>query len=335
MLLAGDIGGTKTHLALYSLDATPIQQQEAIFKSADYPSLEAIVQEFLAQTAVTVKQAAFGVAGPVVNGESKITNLPWHITESNLCQTLQLSPGAVKLLNDLESIAYAVPHLSAADLSPLNSEQLDPTLGGHKAVIAPGTGLGEAILFHHHNRYHVMPSEGGHTDFGPVNAVQMGLLRFLLDRFNHVSYERVCSGGLGIPNIYAYFKETRPNEESPTVRAALAQSPDPTPVIIQAGLNNECELCRATLNTFVSILGAEAGNLALKVMATGGIYLGGGIPRKILAKLRDGTFMAAFVNKGRFAGLLSHIPVYIILHENPGLLGAAYYGLTLDENSHQ
>lgn len=335
MLLAGDIGGTKTHLALYSLDATPIQQQEAIFKSADYPSLEAIVQEFLAQTAVTVKRAAFGVAGPVVNGESKITNLPWRITESNLCQTLQLSPGTVKLLNDLESIAYAVPHLSVDDLSPLNSEQLDPNLGGHKAVIAPGTGLGEAILFHHNDRYHVMASEGGHTDFGPANAVQMGLLRFLLDRFNHVSYERVCSGGLGIPNIYAYFKETRPSEESPTVRAALAQSPDPTPVIIQAGLNNECELCRATLNTFVSILGAEAGNLALKVMATGGIYLGGGIPRKILAKLRDGTFMAAFVNKGRFAGLLSHIPVYIILHENPGLLGAAYYGLTLDENSHQ
>lgn len=330
MLLAGDIGGTKTQLALYSLDATPTQQQEAIFKSADYPSLEAIVQEFLAQTGVKVTRAAFGVAGPVVNGESKITNLPWHITESNLCQTLKLSPGAVKLLNDLESIAYAVPHLPASDLAALNSDQLDLSLGGHKAVIAPGTGLGEAILFNHNSQYHVMPSEGGHTDFGPANAVQMGLLRFLLNRFNHVSYERVCSGGLGIPNIYAYFKETRSSEESPTVAAALAQSSDPTPVIIQAGLTNECELCRATLNTFVSILGAEAGNLALKVMATGGIYLGGGIPRKILPKLRDGTFMAAFVNKGRFAGLLSHIPVYIILHENPGLLGAAYYGLTLE-----
>ncbi len=329
MLLAGDIGGTKTHLALFSTEATLRLEKEAIFKSADYPSLEAVAQKFLTETGVTVTQAVFGVAGPVVNGESKITNLPWHITESNLSQTLQIPPTAVKLLNDLEAIAYAVPHVPANHLAPLNADQMDPNLGGHKAVIAPGTGLGEAILFHHNQQYHVLPSEGGHTDFGPTNELQMGLLRYMLARFNHVSYERVCSGGLGIPNIYAYLKETRPSEESPQVAAALQAGHDPTPVIVQAAMAHECELCRATLNIFVSILGAEAGNLALKVMATGGIYLGGGIPPRILAKLKDGTFMAAFVNKGRFASLLSHIPVYVILHENPGLLGAAHYGQTL------
>jgi glucokinase len=329
MLLAGDIGGTKTHLAIFSLGDKPEPERQAIFKSADYPSLEAIAQKFLAETGFRLTKAVFGVAGPVVNGRSKITNLPWHISETGLSQALGLPLPAVKLLNDLEAIAYAVPHLPANDLTALNSDQMDPNLGGHKAVIAPGTGLGEAILFHHNHQYHVLPSEGGHADFGPTNALQMGLLRYLLDKFNHVSYERVCSGGLGIPNIYAYLKESRSTEETPQVALALRQSSDPTPVIIGAAMANESELCRATLNTFVAILGAEAGNLALKVMATGGVYLAGGIPPKILSKLKDGTFMAAFVNKGRFADLLRHIPVYVVLNENPGLLGAAYYGLTL------
>ena len=329
MLLAGDIGGTKTHLAIFSIGDEPKPEHETIFKSADYPSLEAIAQKFLVETGATVTRAVFGVAGPVVNGQSKITNLPWLISEASLSQALQLPLGSVKLLNDLESIAYAVLHLSPNDLTALNGGQMDTNLGGHKAIIAPGTGLGEAILFHHNHQYHVLPSEGGHADFAPNNPLQIGLLRYLLGKFNHVSYERVCSGGLGIPNIYAYLKETRSAEESPQVAAALQQSSDPTPVIIQAALGNECELCRATLNTFVAILGAEAGNLALKVMATGGIYLGGGIPPRILAKLKDGTFMAAFVNKGRFAELLSRIPVYVILNENPGLFGAAYYGLKL------
>lgn len=329
MLLAGDIGGTKTHLAIFSLRTGPTHEKDAIFKSADYPSLEAIVQKFLADAGLSVAKAVFGVAGPVVNGESKVTNLPWHITEANLSQTLQLPSTSVKLLNDLEAIAYAVPHLAADDLSPLNGDNLDPNLGGHKAVIAPGTGLGEAILFHHNHQFHVLPSEGGHTDFAPHNNLQMGLLRYMMDRYNHVSYERVCSGGLGIPNIHAYLQNVRAAEESPQVAEALRQARDPTPIIIQAALANECELCRATLNIFVSILGAEAGNLALKVMATGGIYLGGGIPPRILTKLKDGTFMAAFVNKGRFADLLRRIPVYVILNENPGLLGAAHYGFKL------
>lgn len=329
MLLAGDIGGTKTHLAIYSSGDTPQRQYEAIYKSAEYDSLETICRLFLANVNVTVTRAVFGVAGPVVNGESKITNLPWLITETGLSQALHIPIEAVKLLNDLEVIGYAVPHLPATDLAPLNSDQLDLTLGGHKAIIAPGTGLGEAILFCHNHTYHVMPSEGGHADFAPANAIQMRLLRYLLKKYNHVSYERVCSGGLGIPNIYKFLKKSRAVEESPEVARALQHATDLTPIIIQAGMSKESELCRATLNIFVSALGAEAGNLALKVMATGGIYLGGGIPPKILAKLRDGTFMAAFVNKGRFADLLARIPVYVILNENPGLLGAAYYGLRM------
>lgn len=330
MLLAGDIGGTKTHLAIFSTDAQLELNQEAIFKSADYGSLETIALEFLAKTGAEVTKAVFGVAGPVVNGQSKITNLPWLISEPVLSRALHLPVEAVKLLNDLEAIAYAVPHLKPKDLALLNSNgQFEPGLGGHKAVIAPGTGLGEAILFQNQNYYEVLSSEGGHVDFAPTNSVQMGLLRYLKDKYNHVSYERVCSGGLGIPNIYAYLHEVRTAEESPQVTEAIRQAADPTPVIIQAGLANTCEVCRATLNTFVAILGAEAGNLALKVMATGGVYLGGGIPRRILSKLKDGTFMAAFVNKGRFADLLAHIPVYVILNENPGVLGSAHYAFKL------
>lgn len=329
MLLAGDIGGTKTHLAIFSSGTNPTNEKDAIFKSADYPSLEAIVQEFLTGAGMTVAKAVFGVAGPVVSGESKITNLPWRITEANLSQMLQLPPASVKLLNDLEAIAYAVPHLAANDLACLNGDNMDPNLGGHKAVIAPGTGLGEAILFHHNHQYHILPSEGGHADFAPRNNLQIGLLHYLLDKYNHVSYERVCSGGLGIPNIHDYLRHVRAAEESSQVAEALRQAADSTPIIIQAAINQECELCRATLSTFVSILGAEAGNLALKVMATGGIYLGGGIPPRILAKLRDGNFMAAFVNKGRFADLLARIPVYVILNQSPGLWGAAHYGFKL------
>jgi glucokinase len=303
---------------------------EAIFKSADYPSLEAVTRKFLADNGLKkVDKAIFGVAGPVVRGQSKITNLTWLITEANLSQELHLPLTAVKLLNDLEAIAYAIPHLPGSQLAALNSAQLEPDLSRHKAIVAPGTGLGEAVLLHHDDHYTVIPSEGGHADFAPTNTIQMGLLRHMLKKYNHVSYERVCSGSLGIPNIHAYLRKRRMLEESAEVARAIDQAADPTPLIIQAGMANQCELCRATLNIFVSILGAEASNLALKVMATGGIYLGGGIPRKILDKLKDGTFMAAFVNKGRFAELLARIPVYVILHDNPGLLGVAHYGLAL------
>jgi glucokinase len=327
MLLVGDIGGTKTDLAIFSTAGGLDIESQATFRSANYPSLEAIVQEFLAGKETPITRAVFGVAGPVVNGRSKVTNLPWHLVEETMQQTLNIP--VVRLLNDLEAIAYAVPHLPVTELETINGDPASPPPAGHKGIIAPGTGLGEAILFYHDQNYHVIASEGGHAAFGPTDALQLELLRYLLGKFNHVSYERVCSGGLGIPNVYAYLKESRHAEESPTVTTALQATHDPTPVIIGAALNNECELCIATLRVFISILGTEASNLALKIMSGGGIYLGGGLPPRIVSKLKDGPFMAAFLNKGRFSELLSHIPVYVIMTKQPGLWGSAHYGLQL------
>jgi glucokinase len=323
MLLAGDIGGTKTNLALYdpATGLTPTAQQT--FKSARYPSLKAVVADFLADVGLPVDRAVFGVAGPVVGGRASATNLPWLIDEAALREALGLE--GVRLLNDLEATAYGIPHLSPGDLFPLNDA---PARSGTKAVIAPGTGLGEAILFYQGGHYHVIPSEGGHADFGPTNLLEIRLLRYLIGKFGHVSYERVASGK-GLPNIYAFLKKNRYAEETPEMRKALRKAADPTPIIVQKAMAGECELSMATLNTFVSVLGAEAGNLALKVVATGGVYLGGGISPKILGKLKDGTFMAAFVNKGRFAELLAQIPVYVIMNERTALLGAACYGLDL------
>lgn len=330
MYLIGDIGGTKTDLAIYSIDGDLQPKYEATFKSIDYPSLETVVLQFLAEIddTVPIEKAVLGVAGPVVNGQSQITNLPWHMSEGALSKTLKVP--VVRLLNDLEAIAHAVPHLEEHDLVSLNSAPIDLDLGKNKAVIAPGTGLGEAILvYSDDDNYQVIASEGGHTDFAPTTLFEIELLKYFLGKHNHVSYERVCSGGLGIPNIYEYLKENHYDIEPPHLTEALQKTKDPTPVIIQAALNEESDLCIETLNIFVKILGSEAGNLALKVMATGGIYLGGGMPPRILPKLKDGTFMAAFIKKGRFSDMLSHIPVYVILNKKPALLGAVHYALTL------
>lgn len=323
MLLAGDIGATKTNLAIFVPGKGLRPQNEATFRSTDYASLEAVVTEFLASAGASANTAVFGVAGPVVNGQSTATNLPWVIREGTLREAFDWR--SVKLLNDLEATAYGVPHLPAGELYTLNDAS---PRSGTKVVVAPGTGLGEAILFHRDDRYEVIPSEGGHTDFGPTNLLQIELLRYLMGKFGHVSYERVCSG-MGIPNIYAYLKENGFAPESAQMAEALRQASDATPIIVQKATSGECELSAATLNVFVSILGAEAGNLALKVMATGGVYLGGGIPPRILPKLTDGTFMAAFVNKGRFADILVQIPVRVILNEKTALFGAACYGLGL------
>jgi glucokinase len=323
MLLAGDVGGTKTTLALFARENGLQPRSEATFQSDDYDSLEAVVQAFLDRVGVSVERAIFGVAGPVLRGEAHVTNLPWVIREAALVESCGLP--AVKLLNDLQAMAYGVLELSADDLYSLNDA---PSRDSTKAVIAPGTGLGEAVLFYQNSDYHVLPSEGGHVDFAPTNLFELELLRWLMGRFGHISYERVCSGR-GIPNIYAYLKANHFADELPQVAEALRTAEDPTPIIVQHAMAGTCELSIATLNTFVSVLGSEAGNLALKVMATGGIYVGGGIPPKILPKLKDGTFLAAFVNKGRFADMLARIPVYVILNERTALLGAAAFGRRL------
>jgi len=327
MLLAGDVGGTKTNLAIFSPEAGPrAPLAEATFPSGRYPSLETILQEFLDGVNFLVGKASFGVAGPVVNGRAAITNLPWVINARQLEGTLGLFPGGVCLLNDLLAIAHAVPWLEPADLYTLNAGEPHPT--GAIAVVAPGTGLGEAFLTWDGARYRPHASEGGHADFAPTNLFEMDLWRYLQSRFGHVSYERVCSGR-GLPNIYAYLKDTGYADEPDWLAEQLAAAPDPTPVIVNAALDEQqrCLLCVATLDAFVGILGAEAGNLMLKVMATGGLYLGGGIPPRILSVLKEGQFMQAFVNKGRFSEMLAQTPVHVILNPKIALLGAAYHGL--------
>jgi len=327
MLLAGDVGGTKTNLGIYSADSGPRKAiAESTFPSGRYASLEELVSEFLSQVSIEIERASFGVAGPVVAGRARITNLPWVIEENQMRKTLHLK--SVRLFNDLEAIAYGVTLLEKDDLHTLNEGENIPR--GTLAVIAPGTGLGEAFLMWDGERYRAYPSEGGHSDFGPNSDLEIDLLRYLHKKFGHVSLERICSGQ-GLPNIYAYLKESGYAEEPAWLAEQLAATDDPTPLIVNVALNAErrCELCHAAIEIFISALGAEAGNLALKVMATGGIYLGGGIPPRIISLLNDGSFMESFTNKGRFSEMVSRIPVHVILNSKIALIGAAFYGLEL------
>lgn len=324
MLLAGDIGGTKTHLAIFSLAEGPRRPvAEAVFPSANYGDLAEMVREFAAQTRLPLEYACFDVAGPVVGNRAQLTNLPWIVDGAALASAINLR--RVWLLNDLQATAYSVPQLTPADLETLNKGE--PAEYGAIGVIAPGTGLGEAFLVWTGNAYMAYASEGGHTDFGPNNDTEMELARFLLDRFGHAGYERICSG-IGIPNIYDFLHERRGMAASPALTQRLASANDRTPLIAQAALDetHPDPLALAAMEIFVSVLGAEAGNLALKVLATGGIYLGGGIPPRILPLLRDGRFMTAFTNKGRFSEMISKIPVHVVLTQ-AALIGAARYGL--------
>ncbi len=327
MLLAGDIGGTKTNLAVYSPKAglrRPLA--EATFPTAHYSSLEELVQEFFTQINFPIDRASFGVAGPVVAGRATITNLTWVMDETQLREKLNIP--IVHLMNDLAAIAHAVPSLHADDLYTLNEGQ--PTPHSDLAVIAPGTGLGEGFLTWNGTRYQAHASEGGHTDFAPSNPLEVELLGYLFKRYPHVSYERICSGK-GLPNIYYFLKESGYADEPSWLTEQLAKAEDKTAVIVNTALDPEIksDLCTATLNTFVSILGAEAGNLALKVLATGGVYLGGGIPPRILSYLDKEQFMEAFKRKGRFTELVTRIPVHVILNPKIALLGAASYGLEM------
>ncbi len=329
MLLAGDIGGTKTSLAIYAVDDGPHRPlAEATFPSDDYPDLETIAREFLSKIEYKVQFACFGVAGPVVNGHVKTTNLPWEMDETRLREALGLR--RVHLLNDLESIGNAVPRLQPDDLFTLNEGQLEA--GGAVGIIAPGTGLGEGFLTWNGSQYVAHPSEGGHTDFGPSSEREIELLRYWQARKGHVSYETVCSG-IGIGNIYTFLKDTGHALEPDWLTAQLSAADDVTPIIVKTALEHGETLCKTTLEIFISILGAEAGNLALKLLATGGIYLGGGIPPRILPALQHGHFMEAFLRKGRFAELLRRVPVRVILNPQAALMGAAAYGLDMEKAS--
>jgi glucokinase len=325
MLLAGDIGGTKTRLGVFSPDSgARLPLAEDTFPSADFPSLEAVITKFLSAASLEVKQASFGVAGPVIKSHAKITNLNWEINAPDLQTRFNLSK--VHLLNDMVSMAAAVPWLDEGDLHTLVPGI--PETGGTIALIAPGTGLGESYLTWDGNRYHPYGSEGGHSDFAPSNKLEIKLLQFLRKKYKHVSCERVCSGS-GIPNIYAFFKHSKSIEEPGWLAERLAVTEDATPVIARAAVDETkpCEICRMTMNTFISILGAEAGNLALKVLSTGGVYLGGGIPPRILPALGGERFRKAFLGKGRMKRILKQIPVKVITNRKVALIGAACFGL--------
>jgi glucokinase len=327
LLLAGDVGGTKTNLGIYSEDHGPREPIiESNFPSTRYASLEELVNEFLSQVSIKIERASFGVAGPVLGGRARITNLPWVIEEARLRETIRAD--SVKIMNDLEAIAYGVTLLEQGDLHTLKEGV--PVNRGAMAVIAPGTGLGEAFLIWDGGRYRAYPSEGGHADFGPNSDLEIDLLRYLHKKFGHVSLERICSGQ-GLPNVYAFLRESGYAKEKDWLAEKLNSADDTTPVIVNTALEDErrCELCNKTLAIFISALGAEAGNLALKVMATGGVYLGGGIAPCLLPLLDTGAFMESFTNKGRFSGLISKIPVHVICNPKTALMGAALHGLEI------
>lgn len=323
--LAGDIGGTKTRLALFSIESGTCQLSESeTFPSQGYSSLEDILLTYLADKPYNLGGAVIGVAGPIIQGRSKVTNLSWVVEKSTLSEALDGIP--VILLNDLSAISSGIPHLKSEYLETLIPGEPKPE--GAKAVIAPGTGLGEGFLLWTENCYQSYPSEGGHSSFGPGTPLQLELLNYMTPIFGHVSYERVCSG-IGIANLYAFLRDGRGFDEPDWLKEKLAEVKDPTPIIAKAALENKAEICNQTMDLFVSILGSEAGNLALKVLATGGIYLAGGIPRRILPLLRGENFRFSFTDKGRFAKMLCEVPVYVITHPEAGLFGAACHGLEL------
>ncbi|HEU5236502.1 MAG TPA: glucokinase [Pyrinomonadaceae bacterium] len=324
MLLAGDVGGTKTDLAVYSREAgphSPLSQAE--MHSADYPSLQVLVKEFLQKEKIQVERACFDVAGPVIEGRAKVTNLPWEMDEASLAKDLNLK--SVRLINDLEAVARAIPILRPDDVRTLNVGL--PVPGGAIGVVAPGTGLGESFLTWDGSKYVPHSSEGGHSNFAPTDERQIRLLRYLLGRFDHVGVERVCSG-IGIPNIYECLRDIERIPEDPDIAQSIATAKDRTAAIANFATDPDqrSKLCAATIETFISILASEMGNLALKVLADGGIYLGGGIPLHILNLLEKPAFMESFKRKGRFAQLMERIPVHVILN-HAALVGSAAYGM--------
>jgi glucokinase len=323
MLIAGDIGGTKTRLALVSPQDGPrklLAEQE--YHSGEYPGLQPIVEKFLAAAGATATDACFDVAGPVIDGRAHLTNLPWDLQETALASALNLK--RVSLLNDLRAVAHAVPHLKPEETVAINTGIPEPH--APIGVLAPGTGLGEAFLIWDGEGYVACASEGGHSDFAPTNQVQAELWAFVMDRFHHVAYERVCSGS-GLPNVYDFVHSRDPSAEDPAFAAKLHAAADRTPGIVEAAVNDPANrLAAESVRIMIDIWGAEAGNLALKVLATGGVYLAGGMPPRVVSQLQDGGFMRAFTAKGRFAELLGRVPVHVVT-VNAALLGAAIYGL--------
>jgi glucokinase len=319
MILAGDVGGTKVHLALYDFSAGQLlHKRDKRYLPREYTGLEEIVREFMGADKVTA--ACFGVPGPVRDGRLRLTNLPWTLDSRELA--VHLAVDHVFLINDLEANGYGIAELDQSQIFTLSEG--DARQMGNRALISAGTGLGECFLVwdgRHHKPY---PSEGGHCDFAPRNEDEIDLLRYLRQKYKgRISFERVVSG-VGLANIYEFLREVRGMEE-PAWLAERMMREDPNAVITELAMSAKSEICAKTTDMFVSAYGAEAGNLALKILSVGGLYVGGGIAPRILEKLKDGTFMKAFTDKGRLSQLLVNTPVRIILESRTALLGAAAY----------
>ena len=324
MILAGDAGGTKTMLALFEPgDGAPVLVREATVPSREFDSLEAIVERFLAAgPRGDITAACVGIAGPVVDGRAVTPNLPWVVDERRLADAIPAP--RVRLLNDLEATAHGIWALGEDELVSLQSGALRR---GNLAVIAAGTGLGEAIVVIDGGRRTVFATEGGHADFGPRGELEEDLLRYLRKEFGRVSYERVLSGP-GLVNVYRFLRDTGVAGEASQTAERMAAG-DPAAVITELGLDGADRLCAMALALFVSVYGAEAGNLALKALAVGGVIVAGGIAPRILPALRAGSFVAAFRDKGRLSSLMETIPVFVALNPKTALLGAARVAASL------
>jgi glucokinase len=323
MVLAGDVGGTKTLLALYEEGASPRRPRlEARRSSRDAPSLEAVVGEFLATSGASrPRRAVLGIAGPVVNNRCEATNLPWVVSGDEM--SAALGGAEVLLVNDLEAAGWGVASLGAGDLEFL---QRGERVAGNRALIAAGTGLGESILFWDGARHRPVASEGGHADFAPTDALEDELLVWLRARHGHVSAERVLTGA-GLADLYRFLGATGRGDEPPGMAERFAAADDAAAFVTEAARDGTCERARLAVEKFVEIFGAEAGNLALTAMAIGGVFVGGGIAPRLLEMFRDGRFVRAFNAKGRMEPLLRRVPVAAILDARAGLWGAATLAL--------
>jgi len=323
MILAGEIGATRTRLAAFETEGNRLSRVvEKDYVSHDYPGLVEILPQFIRSEGIGVHSACFGVAGPVRGGRSKISNLPWTIDSVELAKQLKLP--SVGLLNDLEAFAYGIDALESNDFMTLSEGSEDAE--GNRAVISAKTGLGVAGLFWDGFRHHPFPCEGGHADFAPRNDLQMELLAYLLKKYGRVSAERILSGP-GIKNIYDFLRDSHKAEEPAALHDQIAAAPDAPALISQLAAQGKAPICELTMSLFVSVFGAETGNCALHYMTTGGIFIGGSIAAKNVNKMKEPIFMESFLDKGRMGALLKDMPVKIILNDDCGLIGAARYTL--------
>lgn len=323
-ILAGDIGGTNTRLTLYHAQAQNRLETvtEVVYSSRDYPDFSAVLEDFHTKiTGQLVERACFGVAGPVVDQTCNATNLPWYVAAREIQEAFGFDQ--TWLLNDLEASAWAIDALTAADLHLLHPGKTTP--GGNRSIVSAGTGLGEAGIFWDGSHYHPFASEGGHADFSPTNLLEYELLEWLSDHHGHVSWERLVSGP-GLENIYCFLLSFH-QSDTPDWLQQEAKTHGLAPAISEAAMSGRDALCLEALDLFVQLYGREAGNHALKLMAQGGVYLGGGIAPSILDHLKTGGFVETFLDKGRMRPLLETMPVYVILNDKASLLGAARYAL--------